>query len=808
MSPLRQPDIVVFLDVDGVLHSLYGDEIFNESCCKLLEEILLATGAAVVLSSSWREDARAVALLNEMLQSRQLLPVHDCTRVLGGSREEEICEWLRRHPNVKRWVAIDDLDLQSRGTAHANSMRGHFVHTCKNIGLTPKNAELARTLLLGKTECGPCVGVPGSAFPRFLSLPAETKSMPFELQKSIGVTTSPQSTFLRTANERCSMSWDQPHTMSPQRQSLQPKDIVSVGCGAPPRCHTNKASPRGPRCTSDLIPRQLHKWPTHSRSSAPQLSWLDCAAFADDDALAALVCTESSTANLDQITMEYRSLVLRPGGSPWDVGWRRQGLLFARLVPDGELRACISQHHFELEWDPFQVLWLRPTSAAPILIDGVPMVKKAVVVTHGMQIGLCGGLQNETFLMFTAVLRDVRPPFTGWLALDVWPCISMQPVPGEWCVEQPMQLSEQPWQLMGNEVPDLPNSSATGAAGSKAEVGADTGTAPAVSSVAGHASTAQVLLCTYSVATDIMLLPESARCVALPAYGTLLLGRSHQADLFEVLLGSCSTLLKCVSRVHLSLTINHEEPRFIEITNLSVSAVRLSGHILKHGERATVEAPAEISFLNCTCGTNPLLVETLLTFTVCSWQPEQRQAPQQAQQHAQQYAQQHALQLAQQQAQLTKSHVEEEIIIEVPPALIQERFAFLTEQPDFCLELGGTAVLAGLPLESRRVLPKVGCELVIGRSFQSQLLLQAICEDALKWVSRAHFRIECGVDGMCHFVLLSGHPTWLLRFGRRERIKSRQPMAIQRGDLILLYTGASDGSADGIDGAGTLHWIC
>jgi len=326
---------------------------------------------------------------------------------------------------------------------------------------------------------------------------------------------------------------------------------------------------------------------------------------------------------------------------------------------------------------------------------------------------------------------------------------------------------------------DSPNLQVT-EAGSKADIEADIKASAAV--VADPASPEQALLCTYSMATDVTPLPESARRIALPSYGTLLLGRSHQADLFERLLGRCSALLSCVSRVHLSLTINHKQPSFIEVSNLSVHAVQLSGKIIKHGERATVEAPAEISLLKCTHGTDP---KALLSFTLWSKQPEDLS-----------------------QVRVTKTPAEEEIVIEVPPALIQETAVAATQRPDFCLEIGGTAVLATLPLESRRVLPKVGRELVIGRWFQAQLFLEGICEAALKWVSRAHFRIECGVDGKCNLVLLSKHPAWLLRSGRREQAKQRQALAIQRGDLILLYMGASDGSADGVDGAGTLHLSC
>ena len=50
-APVR----VVFLDVDGVLHSLAGDEMFNSACMDRLRRIVHSSNATIVLSSSWRQ---------------------------------------------------------------------------------------------------------------------------------------------------------------------------------------------------------------------------------------------------------------------------------------------------------------------------------------------------------------------------------------------------------------------------------------------------------------------------------------------------------------------------------------------------------------------------------------------------------------------------------------------------------------------------------------------------------------------------------------------------------------------------------
>jgi len=140
---------IIFLDIDGVLHSLHGDDIFLDDCCSLLEEIVRATNAVLVLSSRWRTEPLQVRMINAMLHRRCLPLIHDCTKDLCERREVEICEWLDRHPEIGHWVAIDDMDLESATTKSAFRMRRHTVRTQAEVGLTPKDAERAISLLRG-----------------------------------------------------------------------------------------------------------------------------------------------------------------------------------------------------------------------------------------------------------------------------------------------------------------------------------------------------------------------------------------------------------------------------------------------------------------------------------------------------------------------------------------------------------------------------------------------------------------------------------------------------------------------------------
>lgn len=153
MAAESQPGTFVFLDIDGVLHSLYGQDMFRESCSRVLEKIVNTSGAAIVLSSTWRLQQRSTDQVNLFLKRRGLPTIYDktpdLTTISGRQtrREVEICHWLDRHPEVLSWIAIDDMDLQADQSPFAARMRGHFVKTDSSNGLTPHHGELALKLL-------------------------------------------------------------------------------------------------------------------------------------------------------------------------------------------------------------------------------------------------------------------------------------------------------------------------------------------------------------------------------------------------------------------------------------------------------------------------------------------------------------------------------------------------------------------------------------------------------------------------------------------------------------------------------------
>jgi hypothetical protein len=109
---------LIFLDIDGVLvtsNSLipsnqYFGHTFDKTCVQNLVEILNATGAKVVISSSWRE-GRTLAQLQSIFKSNG---IEDCVIGLtpsfdnGTIRGTEIKAYLDGCNGIDCFVIIDD----------------------------------------------------------------------------------------------------------------------------------------------------------------------------------------------------------------------------------------------------------------------------------------------------------------------------------------------------------------------------------------------------------------------------------------------------------------------------------------------------------------------------------------------------------------------------------------------------------------------------------------------------------------------------------------------------------------------------
>ena len=120
---------VIFLDIDGVLNHekfflAHIDEMeqfpVDPECVRRVRDIVDATGAVIVLTSSWRMgwsrnsgemDDLCRRLVEIMAESG--LEIYDRTSWLrNGDRGQEIREWIRNAPaKVERFVILDDNDF-------------------------------------------------------------------------------------------------------------------------------------------------------------------------------------------------------------------------------------------------------------------------------------------------------------------------------------------------------------------------------------------------------------------------------------------------------------------------------------------------------------------------------------------------------------------------------------------------------------------------------------------------------------------------------------------------------------------------
>ena len=133
---------IIFLDIDGVIclsrewgsrkrkikrWELEGGEgnppvnirfdDFNKIAVDVLNDIILTSDADIVISSDWRLYATLSEMKDLFNQFGVIKEPIDFTPELQTStkhaniRVDEINLWLSKHSDIKKWVAIDDMDL-------------------------------------------------------------------------------------------------------------------------------------------------------------------------------------------------------------------------------------------------------------------------------------------------------------------------------------------------------------------------------------------------------------------------------------------------------------------------------------------------------------------------------------------------------------------------------------------------------------------------------------------------------------------------------------------------------------------------
>jgi hypothetical protein len=124
---------------------------FNDKAVKTLNSILEQTGAEIVVSSDWKlyctldelkEMFTKYGVVKEPIDATPNIPLeydknYYTAEELAEYRVSEIKTWLKEHPEVTQWVAVDDLPLgETFGPISGNSNGG-----LSNFVLTPKSSQ-------------------------------------------------------------------------------------------------------------------------------------------------------------------------------------------------------------------------------------------------------------------------------------------------------------------------------------------------------------------------------------------------------------------------------------------------------------------------------------------------------------------------------------------------------------------------------------------------------------------------------------------------------------------------------------------
>lgn len=165
---------VIFLDVDGVLNNSYTFNDINyeimygygrrieieDSKVELLKQIVYATDAKIVLSSSWRtffhkyNDNDIVPIFEKGLElknklSNHGLEIYDLTGFdYNGNRENEIRDYLNKHDNITGFVIIDDCMSDEKGLFCEKTIQTRFYGLNRsNLGLVERHVPIAIDIL-------------------------------------------------------------------------------------------------------------------------------------------------------------------------------------------------------------------------------------------------------------------------------------------------------------------------------------------------------------------------------------------------------------------------------------------------------------------------------------------------------------------------------------------------------------------------------------------------------------------------------------------------------------------------------------
>lgn len=125
---------------------IFNEDMLDERAIVQLKKIIEATNAEIVLSSSWRWYKNTRDKVHHQLRLKGIDFVDTTPREtdITMSRGAEIKEWLNNHPEVEKFVILDDDELQIK------EYLPYHVKTTFKYGLTREKAAEAIKILNGE----------------------------------------------------------------------------------------------------------------------------------------------------------------------------------------------------------------------------------------------------------------------------------------------------------------------------------------------------------------------------------------------------------------------------------------------------------------------------------------------------------------------------------------------------------------------------------------------------------------------------------------------------------------------------------
>lgn len=152
---------VIFLDIDGVVSTFECKWRLDINKLLLLHDIIVDTGAKIVISSSWKAGCKNLDELANKLRTFRLPNILQNTiddifikYIVGMTgnlplRGESIKQYLEEHSNIESYVILDD------DSDMLDEQLFNFVQTDGFEGLTTREVKLCKSILSAEKVINP-----------------------------------------------------------------------------------------------------------------------------------------------------------------------------------------------------------------------------------------------------------------------------------------------------------------------------------------------------------------------------------------------------------------------------------------------------------------------------------------------------------------------------------------------------------------------------------------------------------------------------------------------------------------------------